>query len=52
MGTYQMFMSCLVSLAVAGDVVVVARKSEAVGMGSSRPLRSFLDIIFALICGV
>ena len=28
MGTYQLFIACLVSPAVAGDVVVVARESE------------------------
>ena len=36
MGTYQLFMARLVGLAIAGDVVVVARKTEAVGVAADK----------------
>jgi hypothetical protein len=36
MSTYQLFMARLIRLAVAGDVVVIARETEAVGMASDK----------------
>ena len=36
MSAYQLFMPCLVSLSAAGDVVVVARKPEPLGMAADK----------------
>ena len=36
MSAYQLFMPCLVSLPAAGDVVVVARKPEPLGMAADK----------------
>ena len=38
MGTDELFVACLVDVAAAGDVVVVARETEAVGMATDELL--------------